>query len=289
MMKKTALILTVCVLALGLAACAKKPEAETAVVTVPERFETAVAAPEAAEAVSAPTDVPEDINWDDYADAIAAEEGIDAASVEETGTVTSDPIHADAGVSPTSVPEVIVVYPGATPVVIDPVDKPTPTPVPEMKFSEYSTYDATKLRLSFEAPKGWESDDSLSDTYVLINPDTRFPYQAQLIVTARAVSTDYSTNDLKKEVLAVVDNLKPEFTSFSKTNTATRTLFDKNGVYIDFDGYVKGTENRVWGRVHAVTVNKTLVVLRITAPYEYSRTYKDGVYSRFRKTVKFTK
>ena len=286
MKTRIALTLTALVLVFALAACAPKQEAA---VDSP-RFETAAVKAAAPSATPAVVTVPQTgtVNWDDYADVIAAEEDFDE-ELAEVYTVSAAPVSAGAGTAATAVPESGFTYAGATPLVIDPIDKPTPTPVPAMSFSEYATYDATKLRLSFEAPKGWDVDDSLSDTYVLTNPDNRFPYQAQLMVTARAVSSEYGVNDLKKEVLAVVNNLKSEFTGFSKTNTANRTLFDKNGVYIDFDGTIKGTEYRVWGRVHAVTVNKTLVVVRVTAPYEYARTYKDGVYSRFRKTVKFTK
>ena len=60
-------------------------------------------------------------------------------------------------------------------------------------------------------------------------------------------------------------------------------------IYEDFTGTLKGTEIKVWGRVHAVSVNKTLVIVRIMAPNEYSRTYKDSVYSKIRHTIQFTK
>ena len=46
---------------------------------------------------------------------------------------------------------------------------------------------------------------------------------------------------------------------------------------------------KVWGRVHAVTVNKTLVVVTVITPYEYRENYKDILYGKFRHTVKFTK
>ena len=40
---------------------------------------------------------------------------------------------------------------------------------------------------------------------------------------------------------------------------------------------------------NAVTVNKTLVVVRMTAPLEYRNVYKNTVYPKFRETVKFTR
>ncbi len=178
---------------------------------------------------------------------------------------------------------------GATPPVIDPIDKPTPTPAPALSFNTYVTYDATKLRLSFQAPDGWEIDDSLPDTYVLTNPNNRVSFKAGYVITAKAVSTDYSTNDLNREVKGVLNEMRADYSSFSPSNTAARTLFDKAGRYADFTGTLKGTEIQVWGRVHAVTVNKTLVIVRMVAPLEYRNVYKNNVYPKFRETVKFTR
>lgn len=180
-------------------------------------------------------------------------------------------------------------YAGATPVVIDPIDKPTATPAPAISIKDFQTYDATKLRLSFQGPVGWDVDDTLADTYTLTNPDRSVSYQAKVIITARAVSNEYTENDLKKEVKSVINGYKADYDAFSATNTASRTLFDKKAIYEDFTGTLKGTEIKVWGRVHAVSVNKTLVIVRIMAPNEYSRTYKDSVYSKIRHTIQFTK
>ncbi len=210
----------------------------------------------------------------------AAEE--DADELESGPAVDREPVV-------TVVPNLTSEYAGATPVVLDPIDKPTPTPAPSMSITEFKTYDATKLRLSFDGPVGWVQDDLQADTFVLTNPDTSMSYQATLTVTARAVSADYGENDLKKEVKAVISAMKGDFDQMSTTNTASRTLFDKKGIYEDFTGTLKGTDIKVWGRVHATTVNKTLVVVRVLAPNEYSRVYKDTVYSKFRHTVKFIK
>ncbi|MBQ6175206.1 MAG: hypothetical protein IJK28_11355 [Clostridia bacterium] len=178
---------------------------------------------------------------------------------------------------------------GATPLVIDPIDKPTPTPAPALAFNTFVTYDATKLRLSFQAPENWTIDDSLPDTYILTNPSTRVSYQAQLMITSKAVSTEYTTSDLNREVKSVLSAIRAEYSGFEPSNTAERTLFDKKGRYADFTGTLKGTDIKVWGRVHAVTVNKTLVVVRMTAPLEYRNVYKNTVYPKFRETVKFTR
>lgn len=178
---------------------------------------------------------------------------------------------------------------GATPPVIDPIDKPTPSPAPALAFATYVTYDATKLRMSFQAPEGWDVDDSMPDTYTLTNKDSRFTYKAQLKITSKAVSSDYSEADLNREVKNTLNALRSDFSSVSASNTDGRTLFDKKGRYINFNATVKGTDVQVWGRIHAVTVNKTLVVVCLIAPKEYTNLYKDKVYPKFRETVKFTR
>ncbi len=179
-------------------------------------------------------------------------------------------------------------YAGATPVLIDPIDKPTPSPVPPLTFPEYVVYDATKLGISFEAPPGWTVDDVEQSVYLITNPDLSVDYQATLQVSAYTVNSEYSQSELSKEVKNILTNLKGTFASFSPTNTATRSLLDKTGVYADFTGtYRSGV--RVAGRVHAVCVSKKLYILEMTYPAEYKETYKDTVYKRFRHSVKITK
>ncbi|MBR3493976.1 MAG: hypothetical protein IKH38_00985 [Clostridia bacterium] len=211
------------------------------------------------------------------------EEGGDVEYLNQSPVTVSDtePVYTIA-------PVLTSEYAGATPVVIDPIDKPTPTPAPALTITSYQTFDATKIRLSFEGPTGWTADDSKSDSYTITNPDPSMSFPAQLTVSARSVSSEYTETDLKREVKSVINGLKGDYTNFSATQTAGRTLFDKSGIYEDFTGTLKGTEVKVWGRVHAVTVNKTLVTVLILTPNEYSRTYKNTLYNQFRHTVKFT-
>ena len=190
---------------------------------------------------------------------------------------------------PTPAPIISSAYAGATPVVLDPIDKPTPTPAPAITITDFVTYDATKLSLSFDGPVGWEVNDLASDTFILTNPDASVDYKAELVVRAVAVANAYGETDMKKEVKTLMNNLKADYTSFSPTNTAKRTLMDKNGIYADFTGVRKDTGASVWGRIHLTCINKTLIVMRLTCPRTYSETYKDTVYSKFRHTVKFTR
>lgn len=182
-------------------------------------------------------------------------------------------------------------YAGATPLAIDPIDKPTPTAAPSVTLSssDFTTYDATRLRISFDAPSGWDVDDSNANTFILTNPDPRMAYHGQIMMTVTSVSTSYSENDLKREVRNVRDSIKGSYNDFNPSNTASRTLFDAKGIYLDFTGTLKGTEVQVWGRIQAVCVNRNLVIVQITGPREYRALYKDTIYPKFRSSVRFTR
>ena len=201
--------------------------------------------------------------------------------------IPDDPTAAPAAEN-TPVPTVNSEYAGATPVVIDPVDKPTPTPLPTLTFS-YQTYTADKLHLTFEGPVAWVVDDTAGDTYILTNPDAGMDYQAQVVIRATNVANNYSNNDLVREVKGMLDTVKQDgdFKSFSKTNTADRTLLDKKGVYANYSGtYQDGTE--VAGRIHVTCIDKVLYSIHISYPKGYTDTYAHGVYRQIRNTIKLS-
>lgn len=211
----------------------------------------------------------------------------------EEGNGLGDDGLIDLPVEPADAPEATAAptirseYAGATPVVIDPIDKPTPTPVPPLTFA-YQTYDATKLHLSFEAPIGWEVNDVSSDTFILYNPDTSVDYQASLTVRAVSVASQYSENDMVKEVKGMLETIGGSgFTKFSPSNTATRTLLDKSGVYANYTGTTTDGA-QVAGRVHVTCINKVLYSVHVTYPQAYTTTYKEQVYDHLRSTITIT-
>lgn len=178
-------------------------------------------------------------------------------------------------------------FAGATPVPIDPIDKPTATVVPPLTFT-YTVYDATKLGLSFDGPIGWVVDDSASDTYIIYNPDPSVDYAATLTLRATPVSADYSETELRREVLSMLSTIGASgFTNWSPSNTATRSLLTANGVYANYTGTLNGVA--VAGRVQAACLNRVLYTVHITYPRAYTDTYKTGVYDKLRDTIKVTK
>lgn len=187
--------------------------------------------------------------------------------------------------SPTEAPTMQSDYAGPTPVLIDPIDKPTPTPLPKLTFS-YANYQSAALRLSFDAPVGWEVDESQPDSFTLTNPDPSMDYAARLTIRAIPVNKQYNRSDLTREIKGMLDTLKSEsFQSFSPSNTANRTFLNSEGVYANYSG----TNNdgvKVAGRIIVSCVNKTLYVLHTSYPKGYTETYVESVFNKFRNTVK---
>jgi len=184
-------------------------------------------------------------------------------------------------------PVISSIYAGATPVVIDPIDKPTPTPVPPITF-QYQVYDATKLYLSFEGPTGWAVDDAMDDIFVLTNPDTSVDFAASLSIRATATTTTYSDAELKTEVSNALSAIRGNFTSFSPSSVDTRKMQDWAGRYANYTG-VMSDGTKVAGRIHAWSHEKTLYVLQLSYPEAYTRTYIDSVYDKFVHSLKVSR
>lgn len=217
--------------------------------------------------------VVESTNYDDGSYDPASEEGGDTEDVE------------DVPAAPTAAPTMQSDYAGATPVVIDPIDKPTPTPLPPITFT-YATYEASALHLTFDAPAAWLADDSQPDSYTLTNPDPSADYAANLIIRIVPVNKNYSKSDLTKEIRGMLDTIKSSgFKSFSPSNTASRTFLNSDGIYANYSG-TNSDGIQVAGRVIASCVDKNLYILHVSYPKGYTETYVEGVFNKFRHTVK---
>ena len=210
--------------------------------------------------------VVESTNFDDGSYDPASEEGGEKEDVEDVPAL------------PTTAPTIQSDYAGATPVVIDPIDKP-------ITFT-YATYEASALHLTFDAPAGWLADDTQPDSYTLTNPDPSADYAANLIIRMVPVNKNYSKSDLTKEIRGMLDTIKSSgFKSFSPSNTASRTFLTGDGIYANYSG-TNSDGVQVAGRVIASCVNKNLYVLHVSYPKGYTETYVEGVFNKFRHTAK---
>ena len=265
------LVLVLCA-ALVMTACKQK---ETFPTTPQQPEEQVTAAPKNEQNIFGDTPVPQNIDFDDGSYDPTQEEG----GNEEEIFLPVDA--ADATAAPTMQSE----YAGATPVLIDPIDKPTPTPLPPLTFT-YDKYEAKALGLSFEAPAGWLVDDSQPDTFTLTNPDPSMDYAAQLSIRLVPVSKNYNKNELIKEVKSTLDTLGSEgFRKFDRSNTAGRKFMNTDAIYANYTGTTTDGV-KVAGRIIIACANKTLYILHVSYPQGYTKTYVDNVYDKFRHTVK---
>lgn len=224
-------------------------------------------------------------NWDDSYDPRVEEDGYAGDPDAWAGDLaTPEPA------TPTPAPTVRGEYAGATPVPIDPIDKPTPTQVPPLAAFSYKTYEATKLGLSFDGPAGWIVDASDDSYYTIQNPNAAVNYAATLTVHAEKVSKQSTEGELKTVVKNMLNAIGANslVVTFEPSNTASRTLLDASGVYANYTAVLEGGIE-ISGRVHATCVEKTLYTVHIHAPKAYWTEYKDGVYDKLRDTIKITK
>ena len=226
------------------------------------------------------TPVPAQIDFDDGSYDPSSEEGGASEAVYDTS-------YEDDYVLPTEALFMQSEYAGATPVLIDPIDKPTPTPLPPMTFT-YANYEAPALHLAFEAPAAWIPDDSIADTYTLTNPDPSVDYAASLSIRVVPVSKTYSKNELIKELKGILDTIgSTGFSKFERSNTASRTFMNATGIYANYTGTTLDGAKAA-GRIIISCANKTLYILNVSYPQGYTKAYVEGVYDKFRHSVKTT-
>jgi len=282
--KKTICLALVLCCALVLTACAQQatypnqPKQDSASQSSTEQQPVTGQADMSAASEAAPA---QQINFNDGSYDPASEEGGQSEQIGNT---------AQNAPAVTNAPMMQSEFAGATPVKIDPVDKPTPTPLPKITFS-YTTYNAPNLHLTFEGPAGWIADDLAADTYILTNPDPSMDYEAKAEIRTIAAGKDYTQKELVKEVKAQAEALQGtgSFQSFSASDTATRTFINGNGVYIAYKGTLNdGQETGVAGRIIVNTVNKVLYVLHVSYPRGLADTFADGVYNKIRHSMKLT-
>lgn len=179
------------------------------------------------------------------------------------------------------------IYPGATPIAIVPVDLPTPTPRPTLTFS-YEAYQSAKLGIAFEAPMGWVVDDSAPDAFRLTEPESqmREGYRAFIDVSVTTVPTTFKVSQIEAELAATLDTIGKAYSTFSKRQSASRTLFNgaANGRYNQYSAVMyDGTA--VAGRVHIVLKDNKLYIVHISCPGNFSESYFK-LHTQLRSTLK---
>jgi hypothetical protein len=89
-------------------------------------------------------------------------------------------------------------------------------------------------------------------------------------------------------VKSALDTIGSEgFQKFDRSNTAGRKFMNSDGIYANYSGTT--TDNvKVAGRIIISCSDKMLYILNVSYPQGYTKTYVDGVYDKFRHSVKTT-
>ena len=218
---------------------------------------------------------------DPAADATVDPNAETALGEEDAGdTVVYGQADADATIYP---------YAGSSPIPLDPVDAPSPTPRSALTFT-YVPYDVTSLGVSFDGPAGWVPDDSVSETYTLTEPEAQIKDKQLGIINIYAVpvNSNYNESSLTAEVKQRLSDIgATNFVEWKPSLTATRFLMGGTGVYANYSGTLAdGT--KVGGRIHATAIENVLYCIQITYPLNFKDDYLN-IFSKIRETIKRTK
>lgn len=196
---------------------------------------------------------------------------------EDNGFVANDTVYDENGNT---------VYAGATPIPLDPIDMPTPTPRPSLTFS-YGTVIAEKLGITFEGPVGWAVDVSAADAIVLTDPVTYDNVNATMTIRISPVDSDFKLADVKNEVRSMLAEIgQYNFAKWEVNDLSARTLLKKDGYYTNYRGeYYDGTVIR--GRVMVALLDGNKIIsVHMAAPGWFNESYMNVV-SHMRDTLQY--
>lgn len=183
--------------------------------------------------------------------------------------------------------------PLATPVAVDPIDKPTPTPAPTPNYM-YETYTSDSMGISFSIPYSWLLNPSTNQetTLQFVEPKSEMMepdgYQTRLTIERFSAGLNQTAADARTRLESVLTELEGMFTTFKANDIATASIGGASGYYCYYRAtYNDGTkEYNMRGRVVIVAHEKDLFQIRLTAPSNWY-SYYNYVYRQIRQTFKF--
>ena len=184
--------------------------------------------------------------------------------------------------------------PLATPVAVDPIDKPTPTPAPTPNYM-YDTYTSDSMGISFSIPYSWLLNPSTNQdtTLQFVEPKSEMMepdgYQTRLTIERFSAGLNQTAADARTRLESVLTELEGMFTTFKANDIATASIGGASGYYCYYRAtYNDGTkEYSMRGRVAVVAHDKELIQIRLTTPSNWV-SYYNHVYRQLRATFKFT-
>lgn len=216
----------------------------------------------------------------------------------ETAEPSPAPIPVTGGESIIDFSVVQPENPAATPIAVDPVDKPTPTPLPTPSYA-YETYSSPSMGISFSIPYTWllNPNTNQETTLQFVEPksEMREPdgYQTRITIEKVNMGLDQTASDALASLESTLKELELLFTSFKAGDTAACTIKDPkgkvaNGHYCYYRAeYNDGTKDySMRGRILIVAKDKALYQVRITTPSNWY-SYYENVFRKVRSTLTF--
>ncbi len=183
--------------------------------------------------------------------------------------------------------------PAATPVAVDPIDKPTPTPAPTPNYI-YETYVSDAMGISFSIPYTWllNPNTNPDTTIQFVEPQSEMKdvggYQTRLTIEKINMGLQQTASDARERLEYVLGELEQSFTSFTANSIASQSIGEANGYYCYYKAeYNDGTKNYLMnGRIIIVAHEKALYQIRLTTPRSWY-SYYEYVYRKVRSTLEF--
>lgn len=186
--------------------------------------------------------------------------------------------------------------PAATPVAVDPIDKPTPTPMPKADYV-YETYTNDAMGISFSIPYTWllNPNTNQSTTVQFVEPKSEMMepdgYQTRITIEKFSAGLEQTAADARQRLEAVLEEMKNNFTSFSVAGEIdARPIGDAKGYYCYYKAeYNDGMKNYAMrGRIIIVAKDTALYQVRITTPRNWY-SYYEPVFRKVTSSFKFPK
>lgn len=185
--------------------------------------------------------------------------------------------------------------PQATPIPVDPIDKPTPTPMPKPSYW-YETHESNSMGIAFSIPGTWllNPNTNQDTTIQFVEPKSEMMekdgYQTRLTVEKVNTGLSQTASDALDRLESTLMELESTFTSFYPGEPASVTMAggDAKGYYCYYKAeYNDGTKTYTMrGRIAIVAHEKALYQIRITAPQSWY-SYYENVWRQARNTLEF--
>jgi hypothetical protein len=170
--------------------------------------------------------------------------------------------------------------PGATPLLIDPIDKPK-------RVFVYREFTSTSLGLTFNVPEDW-IETQLDDETMLFSEPTETAWDgfaASLIVKCVHNASNQESEDAISALNGLVESLKTTYPNVEMSLRADNNkILGEPGYYHNFRVEQENAKP-IRGRVLVAAVNRLLISVQLLAPGNYSTDYLDIV-REVRTTIK---